>query len=44
LTDGTEVKTDLVLIGTGISPTTEFLKESNIDRDQFGGVICNPFL
>ena len=30
LSDNTEVKADLVLIGAGVSPTTGFLKDSGI--------------
>ena len=42
LTDGTEIKADLVLIGTGISPNTGFIKGLNKETD--GSLSCNPFL
>lgn len=44
LSNGEEIKVDLVLVGTGVAPATSFLKGSNIELDQQGGVVCNPFL
>lgn len=44
LKDGTEIKADLVIIGIGVTPNTQFLKDSNVELDNDGGVKCNPFL
>ena len=44
LTDGTILYADLVVMGTGVTPATEFLKGSGIDIDEDGGVVCDPFL
>jgi NADPH-dependent 2,4-dienoyl-CoA reductase/sulfur reductase-like enzyme len=44
LNDGTEIKADLIIIGTGIVPSTQFLKDTDIKLDKQGGVICDPFL
>lgn len=44
LSDGTEIKADLVIVGAGIAPNTEFLKDSSIELDSQGGVVCDPFL
>jgi len=44
LDDGTEIDCDLILIGAGVFPSTSFLKESGVEMDRFGGIICDPFL
>jgi apoptosis-inducing factor 3 len=44
LDDGTELAADLVLVGAGVLPATKFLQGSGIEVDQWGGVICDPFL
>lgn len=43
LNDGSEIAVDLVVLGTGIVPDTDFLS-SVVDRDEKGGLICDPFL
>lgn len=44
LNDGSTVEADLLVVGTGVRPATEFLKDSGLDMDKMGGVICDPFL
>ena len=44
LDDGTEIEADLILIGFGVLPATKFLDGSGIKLDQWGGVMCNPYL
>lgn len=44
LDDGTEIKADLVLVGAGVLPATKFLDGSGIKLDQWGAVICDPYL
>lgn len=44
LDDGTEIEADLILVGTGVLPATKFLEGSGIKLDQWGGVLCDPFL
>ena len=44
LDDGTEIETDLVLLGIGVLPATKFLQGSGVELDQMGGVLCDPFL
>lgn len=44
LSTGTEIPVDLVLLGTGIDPATDFLKGSGVELDARGGVITDPFL
>ena len=43
LKDSTEIACDLVVLGTGISPATDFLP-SSIERDSQGALVCDPFL
>jgi NADPH-dependent 2,4-dienoyl-CoA reductase/sulfur reductase-like enzyme len=43
LTDGTKLEADLVLIGVGIQPSTQFVgREIEMARD--GAIEVNPFL
>ena len=44
LSDGTEIKADMVLVSAGITPATKFVENSNISLDKVGGVVCDPFL
>lgn len=44
LKDGSELAADLVVVGAGVRPTTQYLKGSNVELDKFGGVVCDPFL
>jgi NAD(P)H-nitrite reductase large subunit len=44
LSDGTEIKADLVIVGAGITPNTNFLKDSSVELDSKGGIVCDPFL
>jgi len=44
LSDGTELSADLVIMGLGVHPNTEFLKGSGVQLATDGGVICDPFL
>ena len=44
LTNGTCIESDLVVLGTGVTPATEFLNGSGLDMKEDGGLVCNPFL
>jgi NAD(P)H-nitrite reductase large subunit len=44
LDDGTKIPADLLLLGAGVFPSTKFLQGSGIDMDNWGGIICDPFL
>lgn len=44
LDDGTEIKADLLLLGAGVFPSTKFLQGSEIKMDNWGGILCDPFL
>ncbi len=44
LDDGTEIEGDLILMGAGVLPATKFLEGSGIKVDQWGGILCDPFL
>lgn len=44
LSDGSEVDCDLVVLGTGVKPATEFLKNTGIELAKDGGIVCDPFL
>jgi len=44
LTDGKEVECDLLIVGTGVRPATSFLKDSGLEMDERGGIVCDPFL
>jgi NAD(P)H-nitrite reductase large subunit len=44
LDDGSELPADLVIVGAGVLPATKFLEGSGIEVDQYGGVVCDPFL
>ena len=39
LTDGTEIDVDLVVVGVGVTPNTEWLEGSGLDTDN--GVLCD---
>lgn len=43
LTDGTCIEADLVLLGTGIQPATQFIG-GQVDLAKDGSVEVNPFL
>lgn len=38
------MEADLLVVGAGVRPATEFLKDSGIEMDKMGGVVCDPFL
>jgi len=38
LGDGTKVEADVVVLGVGVAPATELLKESGFDLEKDGGV------
>jgi NADPH-dependent 2,4-dienoyl-CoA reductase/sulfur reductase-like enzyme len=44
LSDGSVIECQLVVMGTGVKPATEFLKDSGIELSSEGGVVCDPFL
>lgn len=44
LDDGTEINADLVLVGAGVLPATKFLDGSGIKLDQWGAIVCDPYL
>ena len=44
LDDGTKIPADLLLLGAGVFPSTKFLEGSDIQRDNWGGIICDPYL
>lgn len=44
LDDGTKIKADLLLLGAGVFPSTKFLADSGLVMDNWGGIICDPFL
>lgn len=44
LDNGQEIKADLLLLGAGVFPSTQFLKGSGLEMDNWGGIICDPFL
>jgi len=44
LSDGSEIDADLVIVGFGVRPATDFLKDSGIELRKDGGVVCDPFL
>lgn len=44
LSDGTTLQADLVILGTGVKPRTDFLKESGLQMAEDGSLIVDPFL
>lgn len=42
--DGTSLETDLVLVGIGARPATDWLLDSGVALDRDGGVVCDEFL
>lgn len=44
LTSGRELDADLVIVGYGVTPNTEFLGSSGLKMQADGGIECNPFL
>ena len=44
LNDGRELPADLVILGTGVRPRTEFLKNSGLEMNRDGGIVCDPFM
>ena len=44
LESGQIINADLILIGAGVLPQTQFLRDSNLEMDRLGGLICDPFL
>ena len=44
LSNGEKLSADLVIMGTGVLPCTQFLKDSGVELNPKGGVVCNEFL
>lgn len=44
LKDGTTIPADVVILGTGVKPSTELLKEAGLDLEKNGTVKTNEFL
>lgn len=46
LSDGTLVPAEMIIVGTGVKPSTEFLarNECGIKTDKMGAIVCDPFL
>ena len=44
LSNGVCVDADLVILGTGVKPATQFLADSGLDMKEDGGLVCNPYL
>lgn len=44
LKSGQEIEADLVIVGCGVTPNTEFLSSTGIKMQKDGGLECNPFL
>ena len=44
LSDGRELDADLVIVATGVRPNTEYLKQTGIEMNRDGGIVCDPFL
>lgn len=38
------IQTDLLIVGAGVRPSTQYLKSSGIELDKMGGIVCDPFL
>jgi NADPH-dependent 2,4-dienoyl-CoA reductase/sulfur reductase-like enzyme len=37
-------ETYFVILGTGVSPTTDFLKDSGLKLNKHGAIVCNKYL
>ena len=44
LSNGTCIEADLVILGTGVKPATQFLSDSGLNMKEDGGLVCNPYL
>eukprot|EP01130_Rhizamoeba_saxonica_P004526 TRINITY_DN1847_c0_g1_i3.p1 TRINITY_DN1847_c0_g1~~TRINITY_DN1847_c0_g1_i3.p1 ORF type:complete len:349 (+),score=76.57 TRINITY_DN1847_c0_g1_i3:1021-2067(+) len=44
LNDGTEIETDLIIVGAGARPATTFLKESNFRLEKDGSILVDQYL
>ena len=44
LASGKVIDADLVIMGSGVTPNTEFLASSGVKIQADGGLECNPFL
>ena len=44
LSDGRELDADLVIVGTGVRPATKYLRDTGIEMNRDGGIVCDPFL
>lgn len=44
LQDDTQLDADLVIVGFGARPATEFLKDSGLEMRKDGGIITDPFM
>lgn len=42
--DGSSIDADMVIMGTGCRPNTEFLATSSVQVGKDGGLVCDPFL
>ena len=44
LASGREVNAELVIMGCGVTPNTEFVRSSGLKIQPDGGLECDPFL
>lgn len=46
LKNGEKIPCNIVVVGMGVKPATEFLERTNsmISSDKTGGIVCNPYL
>ena len=44
LESGTCIDSDLVILGTGVRPATDFIQGTGIKMQPDGSIECNPFL
>jgi NAD(P)H-nitrite reductase large subunit len=46
LKNGEKIPCNIVVVGMGVKPATDFLARNNsmISQDKNGGIVCNPYL
>lgn len=44
LADGTRLEADLVIVGTGVKPSTAFTENTGIELDTQGAIVCDQYL
>ena len=42
--DNTSMPVDMIILGTGVKPNTDFLKDSKVNLQQFGHLTCDVFM